>query len=239
MKEAIAFVCIVLCVSWGGTLFAQTASSTSGGRPISTSPPSSAPANADQSASSLSPSQTEVGKHWYADPAMLSLFVAAFYTFLTLIIVLYMRQQTLLQNFDMMAQQLEDTRTDRAVLRAYVTEGDVRIPPPPGPVLEAADRVCRIFDLLGFMDRRHLLNRNLVDEFYSVPFVLLYEQLLGGYAAYLRDESRRGSTHFWELVQFYERVRYVPQNHPGRTTGATKWPAHPRRAPKAAISGAN
>src|SRR5439155_10364474 len=179
MKEAIVFVCIALCVSWGRTLIAQTTSSAPGTRHKSAPPPSSAPANASQTASSLSTSQNRGVTHWYADAANLgllavvSVLASIFYTFLTWIIVRYMKRQTLLQKtvndtqiFEMIVRRLEATREARALIRDYVKKGEVVIPPP-GPVLEAADRVCREFDFLGLIDRRGLVNHALVDEFYS------------------------------------------------------------------------
>ena len=154
---------------------------------------------------------------------------------LTAVIVRYMRRQTLLQKrvndvqvFEMIVRRLEETRPARAMIRDYIKKGEIVIPPP-SPVLEAVDCVCREFYFLGlYRSQVNLVDQNLVDEFYSVPFVLLYEQILGKYSDYLRDESRRGHSHFWELVQFYERVKYVPKHHPGKTPGAKEWPCDAR-----------
>jgi len=64
---------------------------------------------------------------------------------------------------------------------------------------------------------------------YAVPFVDLYETFLADYVDNLR-KGPRGMTHFWELIQFYERVRNVPLNHPA-VTGSKDWPRNPRGTP--------
>ncbi|PYX67556.1 MAG: hypothetical protein DMG72_25270, partial [Acidobacteria bacterium] len=76
--------------------------------------------------------------------AVVSVLASIFYTFLTWIIVRYMKRQTLLQKtvndtqiFEMIVRRLEATREARALIRDYVKKGEVVIPPP-GPVLEAA-----------------------------------------------------------------------------------------------------
>jgi hypothetical protein len=91
----------------------------------------------------------------------------------------------------------------------------------------AVDDLCRTFDLLGVYDRLGIVNSLHVDYMYAVPFVELYETFLADYIAHLRAPERRGQKHFWELVQFYERVKNVPRNHPAET-GAVVWPRHPR-----------
>lgn len=68
-----------------------------------------------------------------------------------------------------------------------------------------------------------------VDYIYAVPFVDLYDAFLGDYVQHLRAGDR-GPRHFWELVKFYERVKYVPSNHPA-VTGAPDWPPDPRKVP--------
>jgi len=89
--------------------------------------------------------------------------------------------------------------------------------------IDRVDRVCRTFDILGLFDRQHLINSHLVDEFYAPPFIELYKTYLKDYVEDLRQENKRGKTHYWELVQFYERVESVISNHPG-LTGASNWP---------------
>jgi hypothetical protein len=95
--------------------------------------------------------------------------------------------------------------------------------------LAAVDDLCRSFDLLGVYDRLGIVNSLHVDYMYAVPFVELYDPFLADYVKHLREGSR-GQKHFWELVQFYERVRYVPRNHPAETK-APDWPRDPRAKP--------
>jgi len=93
--------------------------------------------------------------------------------------------------------------------------------------LASVDELCRSFDLLGVYDRLGLVNSMHVDLMYSVPFVDLYESFLADYVKHVRGPRERGKTHFWELVQFYERVKNVPHNHPANK-GERNWPSNPR-----------
>ena len=152
---------------------------------------------------------------------------------LTIIIIWYTHTQTSIQKkvsdvqaFYSVAQRMEQIRGDRQIVRDYVKKGEIQIPPP-DDVQKAADHICREFDILGLLDRTGFIDSRLVDLFYSVPFVLLYNDILGSYVEYLRKPERRGPTHFWELVQFYDRVQNVPGNHPS-FSGAADWPINPR-----------
>ncbi len=172
------------------------------------------------------------------------LLVTAIYVTITAIMAWHMYRQTHLQKqaatlqkrasdsqfFYFIVARMEQTRRDRATIREYVKAGAIECPPPE-PVRGAVDRVCREFDLLGLLDRNGLVDSRLVDQFYSVPFVLLYEEIIGKYVEYLREQAQRGPTHFWELVQFYGRVRWVPSNHPG-LSDLPDWPDDPRAKPK-------
>lgn len=148
------------------------------------------------------------------------------YAAFTFFMYLLMSRQTRLQVFQIMIERMEQTRGDRRRLRDYLATEKADAPLP-NDVREAADRVCRHFDILALADRTGLIDRRLVDSFYSVPLVDLYERILARYVEDLRKPENRGPTCFWELVQFYERVRHVPKDHPG-TTGKAKWPRHPR-----------
>jgi hypothetical protein len=124
-----------------------------------------------------------------------------------------------LETFHNLMERMESVRKDRGKVREYVrvskkeNNSKVVFPLPP-EVQEAADRICREFDHLALLDSTDLVDRRLIDRSYAVPFVLLYEDVLGEYISELRKRENRGGTHFWELVAFYERVRNVPQNHP-------------------------
>jgi hypothetical protein len=161
------------------------------------------------------------------------------YVALTAAVVLFMWLQTKaqrktlqMQAFDMLAAKLEEGRQQRRVVRDYARDSKARsgkvVFPLPNEVMDAVDRICRDFDYLGLFDRTGLVDSRLVDMFYSVPFVLLYEDILGEYVAELRKQENRGPTHLWELVKFYERVRAVPKNHPG-VTGNANWSSHSPR----------
>jgi len=131
------------------------------------------------------------------------------------------RNQGLLDVFGMM----ERTRPARKLVREARDSGKTWNDLTPSE-LSAVDELCRSFDLLGVYDKLGIVNSLHVDYMYAVPFVDLYETFLAEYVKHLRD-GPRGKTHFWELVEFYERVKYVPRNHPAKT-GDPDWPEDPR-----------
>lgn len=160
------------------------------------------------------------------------------YVVLTAAVVAFMYSQVRaqhtaikLQMFYLAVGRMEEIREHRHVLREYVRTFQCKHEkvtfPLPDQVRYAADKVCREFDLLGLMDRTGVVDSKLVDLFYAVPFALLYEDVLGQYVADLRKLESRGPTHFWELVQFYERVKNVPNKHPALTR-KPDWPEDPR-----------
>lgn len=132
-----------------------------------------------------------------------------------------------LSNIQTVYTLMEQTREDRHAVRAYIrhckTEGrDIDGAALPEDVAKATDAVCRAYDVLGLLDRNDLLNQAFTDEFYSVPLVLMYDEVLGAYVRNLQLPEIRGETHFWELTEFYSRVRCVPQHHPAVT--GRPWP---------------
>jgi hypothetical protein len=122
---------------------------------------------------------------------------------------------------------MEASRADRQFVRAYAKE-DRKFSSLKQQEITHVDNVCRAFDILGFFDRRGLVNHHLVDEFYATPFVRLYEAYLKEYVDHIRQDDERGKTHFWELIRFYERVKNVPSNDPG-LTGSSEWPEDARK----------
>lgn len=161
------------------------------------------------------------------------------YVVLTAGVLIFFRLQTKaqqkivkLQIFHMVVERMENTRAYRQTLRDYVKkskrEHEKALFPLPEEVREAADNVSREFDYLGLLDRTGMVDSRLVDSFYSVPFVFLYKDLLNQYVSELRKPENRGPTHFWELVQFYNRVKNVPNNHPG-LSGNLDWPKDTRQ----------
>jgi len=93
--------------------------------------------------------------------------------------------------------------------------------------LRRVDNVCRVFDILGYYDRHRLIPQHFIDEFYAPTFIEIYESFLKSYVSSLREVTSRGPTHFWELVQFYERVKDVRKQHPA-LTNSENWPENPR-----------
>lgn len=164
------------------------------------------------------------------------------YVVLTVAVVVFLARQTRaqqkavkLQIFHMIVERMENTRAYRQTLRDYIKKSKLeheKVPfPPPEEIKEAADKVSREFDYLGLLDRIGMVDSRLVDLFYSVPFVFLYKDLLNEYISELRKPESRGPTHFWELVQFYNRVKNVPDNHPG-LSGNLDWPKDARKSEK-------
>ena len=92
---------------------------------------------------------------------------------------------------------------------------------------KCVDQVCRDFDLIGLLDNADVIDRTLVDRFYAVPFIDLYDPFLKKYIDRLRlaEGENRGRTHFWEVDQLYDRVKNVV--HPSKRTPSV-WPEDPR-----------
>jgi len=88
----------------------------------------------------------------------------------------------------------------------------------------AADRVCRWFDVLGLLDSLKLLDRRIIDRFYAIPVVELWEICEPHVLSQLEI---RGRSHFWELRQLVQQLQCVKKNHPAFSS--TKWPWHPRK----------
>ena len=120
---------------------------------------------------------------------------------------------------------MEQSRPDRAYVRRLTDEHKI--------VTEAnyksltyedrdhIDNVCRSFDLLGYMDRTRLVDKRVVNELYAVSLCSLYDS---GLAHHI---SRQDETKYYELRQLFERVRFVPENHPSKNDDKD-WPRNPR-----------
>ncbi len=134
------------------------------------------------------------------------------------------RSAGLLSAFDLM----EPVRATRRLIRDAMKAGKTWRDLSKEDCLQV-DELCRRFDLLGLYDRIGVVDRLHIDMIYAVPFVDLYERFLGDYVEWLRSgEGGRDRKHFWELVQFYERVKDVPKWHPVET-GEEDWPEDPRK----------
>lgn len=117
---------------------------------------------------------------------------------------------------------MEDIRDDRRFIRECAQQDKTWRMLSPEELMRV-DRVCRAFDTLGIFRRLGLVNRRLVGQFYSVPFVLVYESFLRDYVEELRRSENRGATHYWELVMLYDKVKSIEVYHPG-TRGDAEWP---------------
>ena len=119
--------------------------------------------------------------------------------------------------------RLERIRGDRKLVRDLAIE-KIQLGKLTDEEFAAIERVCRAFDILGLMDRRRLIPRAFVDEFYAPPLVLLWDQLQPHVE---RQRAKRGKTHYWELIEFHHRVQHVPEAHPG-LRDKHAWPLFPR-----------
>ncbi|MDX2151919.1 MAG: hypothetical protein SFV54_14365 [Bryobacteraceae bacterium] len=127
--------------------------------------------------------------------------------------------ETFFQVFEFM----ERVRPDRALIRNLYGEwkasgqGDEELH-------VAYDKVARAFDTLGLLQRKGLVRADLVREFYVAPLVILWEKYgLREFVALEREADRRGATHLYELVEFYNRVKQDASKHPTQTGAA--WPS--------------
>ncbi len=138
------------------------------------------------------------------------------------------KTQAELESFMLIAKLMEETRSDREIVRWHVERKMTWMDMKTDNTLEQLDKVCRAFDILGLLDRNNLINQDLVDRFYAPPLVNLWDAIMGSYVDELRKAENRGKTHFWELDQLYHRIQNVPKVHPG-ITGKADWPEHPRQ----------
>lgn len=120
------------------------------------------------------------------------------------------RRQACLETYKMM----EETRADRHRIRsACLRPGEIDWARVPGDLRESFDRVARAYDALGALDRRNILDRRFVKDFFVPPFDRLWTEFrLEDFVAY--SIRGRDPTHLWELVQFRERTKRVYQRHP-------------------------
>ena len=117
---------------------------------------------------------------------------------------------------------MEERRDDRQVLY-HLRDANKQYGEWSTSEKEAADRVCRWFDILGTLDSLDFIDKRLMDRLYAIPASEAWD--ICRLHIQNRQESR-GRHHFWEFSQFVQRVRCVKQNHPTETK--TEWPRHPR-----------
>jgi hypothetical protein len=85
-------------------------------------------------------------------------------------------------------------------------------------------RVCRSFDVLGFMDRHRLIDEMLVDELYGTSLQSMHAPIFDAFVCQQRSEE---PTRFWELVQLDQRIDRIREIHPAKDD-APAW-RHKRR----------
>jgi hypothetical protein len=119
------------------------------------------------------------------------------------------RRDLRVRSFIDAVELMEPSREARKQLRTYMRAHPGATVP---THLEArADEVCRAYDVLGFLDRKRMVDHGLVEEFYAIRLRTLWP-LLGPYVALIQTKEAGGETHFWELTQFADRVKDV--SHP-------------------------
>jgi hypothetical protein len=92
-------------------------------------------------------------------------------------------------------------------------------------------RVCRSFDVLGFMDRHRLIDEMLVNELYGTSLQSMHAPIFDSFVCQQRTEE---PTRFWELVELDRRIDGIRKIHPGED-GAHAWRRKCRR--RAGLSG--
>ncbi len=101
---------------------------------------------------------------------------------------------------------MEDARTERHLLDAFIK--DRRSSPdlkPSDAVLEAADKVCRRYDLIGYLYERHSIYRTGVEQMYGRRWMHLYKDFLKEYIDNIRKD--RGEGHFRRAENLYVLIR--------------------------------
>jgi hypothetical protein len=162
------------------------------------------------------------------NPAAIAAACSAIAAFLSVVVATMnahaARQNVRDQMIRYATELLEKTREDRRKVRQWRPPNDGSNMPE--DIRRSCEKVARVFDIIGFLDRTKKLDRSFIDSFYSGSFVDLYEGVLGSYIESERRE--RSPRHFWEAVNFYERVRYVNRWHPANT-GSRNWPRNARK----------
>jgi hypothetical protein len=134
----------------------------------------------------------------------------------------YSSRQLRLSSIVEILRRMEETRDDRHIVYAigkkpYSSWSD--------PERKSADKVARVFDILGVLDSTHRIDRSFVDRFYSIPTVEVWDIV----RPHVRHEQeKRGAHHLWEFEQLAKRLKEVKQNHPAYHN-TDRWPLFPRR----------
>ena len=134
-----------------------------------------------------------------------------------------MREENDRQAFLMIVGIMEKVRENRIDMREWIEAKRSVITLDPDQKHEA-EQLCRAYDTLGLLDRLHLVERTVVDEFYSSAFDDLYEGFIRDYLA--TEHRERHRTAYWEVRELYKRTKLVRENHPAITGKA--WPKNPR-----------
>src|SRR5262249_54455012 len=93
-------------------------------------------------------------------------------------------------------------------------------------IMDCFDRVARVYDIMGALDRLNLISHELTDVFYSTSCYELWAK--HGLGSYVDWKRRQQPFIYWELVEFHNRTMCVWENHPANS-GAPKWPRNPRQ----------
>ena len=140
----------------------------------------------------------------------------------SVIAIWYSSRQLRLSSIIEILRRMEETRDDRHRVyelnkKPYKDWSD--------PEKKVADKVARVFDILGVLDSTHSIDRSFVDRFYAIPAVEVWDIV----QPHVRHEQEeRGAFYLWEFEQLAKRLKEVKQNHPAYHK-KDKWPLCPRR----------
>lgn len=119
-------------------------------------------------------------------------------------------QAQVVNTFLAVLERMEQDRKERHWLRNKIAIwGKLDIARLSREELEKLDRVCRGYDIMALFDRHGLLEHRLVDEFYGVSVVELYDYALGPYIEHLRKNGERDPGHYWQVTALRARLEGV------------------------------
>ncbi|MBI3447256.1 MAG: hypothetical protein HY055_18270 [Magnetospirillum sp.] len=163
---------------------------------------------------------------WVQITTILSSIGTVIYVFFTYRLLRRANSEANVNGFLSLLKWIEEGRPDRLAARKIISERKALDDLTDNERL-TLDRVCKSFDILGYMDRRRLIPQEFIDELYAVSFSKVYRGVLIEHVnSEIAGQGQPG--HFWELKQFFERIKQVPDQHPA-ITGKAAWPKNSRR----------
>jgi hypothetical protein len=156
--------------------------------------------------------------------AGIGVFVALIALIVSIISIVWMSKQLRLDSSISIINWLEEVRPSRHLLYG-LKASSVPFKKWKKAEKEAANIVCRQFDILGMLENLGYVDKNFVNRFYAIPAREVWEICFD----WIQEERKtRGPQYLWEFEQLAVRVQSVEKSHPA-ITGEKQWPRNPRK----------